>query len=75
MRAVTLSKNLTFEESRSDPMPADGDCLTARGRVIKPGRTLIVSRADVMVHKDGRETLCATLLQTLMAMHGRKDEA
>jgi len=66
---------LTVEYKLNLVAPADGDCLTARGRVIKPGRTLVVSRADVMVHKDGREALCATLLQTLMTMHGRKDEA
>jgi len=66
---------LTVEYKLNLLAPADGDRLTARGRVIKPGRTLVVSQADVVVHKDGRETLCATLLQTLMTMHGRKDEA
>jgi acyl-coenzyme A thioesterase PaaI-like protein len=43
--------------------------------VIRPGRTLVVCRADVMVSKGDRETLCATLLQTLMTMHGRPDES
>ena len=66
---------LTVEYKLNLVAPADGDRLTARGRVIKPGRTLVVSRADVVVHKDGRETLCATLLQTLMTMHGREDDA
>lgn len=66
---------LTVEYKLNLVAPADGDCLTARGHVIKPGRTLVVSRADVAVRKDGRETLCATLLQTLMTLHGRKDEA
>ena len=65
---------LTVEYKLNLVAPADGDRLTARGRVIKPGRTLVVSRADVTVHKNGRETLCATLLQTLMTMHGRRDE-
>jgi uncharacterized protein (TIGR00369 family) len=65
---------LTVEYKLNLVAPADGDRLTARGRVIKPGRTLVISRADVTVHKNGRETLCATLLQTLMTMHGRKDE-
>ena len=45
------------------------------GRVIKPGRTLVVCSADVTVRKHGREILCATLLQTLMTMHGRPDAA
>jgi uncharacterized protein (TIGR00369 family) len=66
---------LTVEYKLNLVAPADGDRLTARGRVVKPGRTLVVSRADVTVRKDGRETLCATLLQTLMTMHGRKDHA
>jgi uncharacterized protein (TIGR00369 family) len=66
---------LTVEYKLNLVAPADGECLVARGRVIKPGRTLVVSRADVTVRKNDRETLCATLLQTLMTMHGRKDEA
>jgi uncharacterized protein (TIGR00369 family) len=66
---------LTVEYKLNLLAPADGDYLTARGQVIKPGRTLVVSRADVMVRKDGRERLCATLLQTLMTMHGHQDEA
>jgi uncharacterized protein (TIGR00369 family) len=66
---------LTVEYKLNLLAPADGDCLIARGRVIRPGRTLVVCRADVAVRKDNRETLCATLLQTLMTMHGRKDEA
>jgi len=66
---------LTVEYKLNLLAPADGDCLTARGRVIKPGRTLVVCRADVLVSKDDREVLCATLLQTLMTMHGRPDQA
>lgn len=66
---------LTVEYKLNLMAPADGDCLVARGRVIKPGRTLVVCRADVAVCKNNQETLCATLLQTLMTMHGRKDEA
>ena len=66
---------LTVEYKLNLVAPADGDCLVARGRVIKPGRTLVVCSADVTVRKDGRETLCATLLQTLMTMHGRPDAA
>jgi uncharacterized protein (TIGR00369 family) len=66
---------LTVEYKLNLLAPADGDCLIARGHVVRPGRTLVVCRADVMVSKGGRETLCATLLQTLMTLHGRKDEA
>ena len=40
--------------------PGLGPLLVARGSVVKPGRTLIVCRADVVViAEDGSETLCA----------------
>lgn len=51
------------------------DLLGAEMSRIEPGRTLVVCSADVTVRKDGRETLCATLLQTLMTMRGRPDAA
>jgi acyl-coenzyme A thioesterase PaaI-like protein len=66
---------LTVEYKLNLVAPADGDCLIARGHVVKPGKTLVVCRADVAIRNNDRETLCATLLQTLMTMHGRKDEA
>ena len=69
------SSGLTVEYKLNLLAPADGDCLTAHGHVIKPGRTLMVCRADVLVSKGDREVLCATLLQTLMTMHGHRDEA
>ncbi|HSO06027.1 MAG TPA: PaaI family thioesterase [Pelomicrobium sp.] len=64
---------LTVEYKLNLLAPGDGDQLIARGEVIKPGRSLVVSRADVVVVKDGREKLCATLLQTLMTMRGRPE--
>jgi len=54
--------------------PGDGELLIADGRVLKAGRNLVVSRAEVYVVKGGRETHCATMQQTLMTMHGRADE-
>lgn len=53
--------------------PADGERLRALGRVLKPGRTLTICDVEVFAHKDGKEKLCAKLLQTLMTMHGRPD--
>ena len=44
--------------------PARGEELVARGRVLRPGRTLTVCRSDVFAVRDGEETLCATMLQT-----------
>jgi uncharacterized protein (TIGR00369 family) len=68
------SSVLTVEYKMNLLAPADGDLLIARGRVLKSGRTLVVAQVDAFVVKAGRETLCATLLQTLMTMHGRPDQ-
>lgn len=67
------SSVLTVEYKMNLLAPGDGEMLIARGTVIKPGKTLVVTRVDAVVLKQGRETLCATLLQTLMTMHGKKD--
>lgn len=64
---------LTVEYKLNLLASADGDWIIARARVVKPGRSLVVSAIDVVVNKRGRETLCATSLQTLMTMHGRPD--
>ena len=53
--------------------PAIGDRLIARGRVIKPGRTLTVSRSDVYAIDDNRKTHIATALVTLMSMESLDD--
>ena len=50
---------------------ADGQRARAVGEVIRSGRTLTVCRIDAWVEKDGRETHCATGMQTLMALVGR----
>jgi uncharacterized protein (TIGR00369 family) len=44
--------------------PAVGDRLVARGRLLRPGRTLSVTAADVFCVDEGREELCATALAT-----------
>ena len=53
--------------------PARGDLLIARGEVLRAGRTLSVCRVDVAVRRDGVETLCATMQQTLVRLSGRPD--
>jgi uncharacterized protein (TIGR00369 family) len=68
------SSVLTVEYKMNLLAPGDGELLVARGSVLRPGRSLVVTRVDAFVVKDGRETLCATLLQTLMTMHGKKDQ-
>ncbi len=62
---------LTVEYKINLLAPADGDMLIARAQVVRPGRTLTVSRADVVVVKDGQETLCGYMQQTLMRIVGR----
>jgi uncharacterized protein (TIGR00369 family) len=64
---------LTVEYKMNIMAPGDGELMIARGEVIRAGRTLVVARADVFAVKAGRETHCASLLQTLMTMHGKSD--
>lgn len=64
---------LTVEYKMNLLAPGDGRWLIARGRVIKAGRSLVVSQADVAVVKDGTERLCAILLQTLMTIQGKPE--
>ena len=64
---------LTVEYKMNLLAPGDGEILIARGQVLKAGRTLVVAQVNVVVNKGGRETLCATVLQTLITMHGKPD--
>ena len=61
---------LTIEYKVNFLAPADGELLIATGHVVKPGRTVIVCHADVIVHKGGSERLCATMTETMMVMRG-----
>lgn len=53
--------------------PGKGERLIARGRVVKPGRTLTVCRTDVAGLSGGSETLIATGLFTMMQVEGLAD--
>ena len=64
---------LTVEYKLNLVAPADGEKLIARGQVVRPGRTLIVTKAEVFVIKAGKETLCALMQQTIMVMHGKTE--
>jgi uncharacterized protein (TIGR00369 family) len=64
---------LTVEFKINLVAPALGELLVARGRVVRPGRTLTVSHAEVSVVKDGAERVCAILQQTLMTVLGRPE--
>ena len=54
--------------------PADGQKLIARGRVVRPGRTLIITKAEVFAVNDSKETLCALMQQTIMVMHDKAEK-
>ena len=65
---------LTVEYKLNILRPGAGHTLIARGRVLKPGRTLSVVNADVFALNAGEETLCVTSIQTLMALAGKADD-
>lgn len=65
---------LTVEFKMNLLAPADGEKLIARGQVVRSGRTLIVTKAEVFAVKDGKESLCALMQQTIMVMHGKVEK-
>ncbi len=65
---------LTVEYKMNLLAPADGERLIARGQVIRPGRTLIITQIDVFAVQGTKETRCALMQQTIMAMHGKAEK-
>ncbi len=65
---------LTVEYKMNLMAPADGEKIIARGKVVRPGRTLIVTQAEVFAVKDGKERQCALMQQTIMVMHGKSEK-
>jgi uncharacterized protein (TIGR00369 family) len=57
---------VTAEYRISFLAPASGQKLIARGSVLRPGRSLIHTRSDVIAVADGRETLVATGLGSMV---------
>lgn len=53
--------------------PGRGEKLVARGSVIRPGRTLSITRGEVYAEADGRSILCAAMQQTLMMLPDTPD--
>lgn len=66
---------LTVEYKVNFLSPALGEKLIARGRVLKPGRTLIPCFGEVYVKNAGKEKLVATMLATMITREdtGLKD--
>ena len=61
---------LTTELKVNFLRPAGDGLLCAKGRVIKPGRTLTIVQADVTEIRDGREIHVLTGLVTVMFVDG-----
>jgi uncharacterized protein (TIGR00369 family) len=62
---------LSIEFKTNMLAPADGERFIARGRVIKPGRTIFVTDATVHAVRKGEEKLVATMTGTMMVVTGR----
>lgn len=65
---MPVSECLTAEYKINFVAPAIGDTLIARGKVLKSGKTLVVTSADVFVIHQGKEKLCAIMQQTLFVI-------
>ena len=64
---------LTVEYKVNFVSPAIGERIIARGRVIRPGSTVMVCAGDVFAFTDGNEKLVATMLATFMTLRDRAD--
>jgi uncharacterized protein (TIGR00369 family) len=60
------SEVLTTEYKVNFIAAAAGERLIARGRVIKPGRTITVTMAEAFCLQHGVERACAVMLQSLI---------
>ena len=65
---------LTVEYKLNLLAPAAGERLIAVADVVKPGRTLAITRGEVYAETAGRRTLCAIMQQTLIVMAGKPDQ-
>jgi uncharacterized protein (TIGR00369 family) len=67
------SSVLTVEYKLNLLAPAQGERIIAEGFVVRPGRTLVITRGEVHAERAGKRTLVALMQQTLMVMHGKPD--
>jgi uncharacterized protein (TIGR00369 family) len=61
---------LTVEYKVNFLSPAQGERMLARGRVIRPGRTVTVCGGDVLAVRAGEQRLVATMLATMATVRG-----
>jgi len=69
------SSVLTVEFKLNLLAPAQGERIVAEGFVVKPGRTLTITRGEVHAERAGERVLVAIMQQTLMVMRGKPDRA
>lgn len=69
------SSVLTVEYKLNLVAPASGERLIAEAEVVKPGRTLMITRGEVFAERNGERTLCAIMQQTLIVLAGRPDQS
>ncbi|MBX9868335.1 MAG: PaaI family thioesterase [Burkholderiaceae bacterium] len=48
--------------------PGIGEKLIARGKLVKPGKTLVIATAEIFAVNQGSEKLCALMQQTLFVI-------
>jgi uncharacterized protein (TIGR00369 family) len=63
---------LTVEFKVNLLAPGEGESFLARGRVVKPGRTLMVCTGDLVTSRAGVERSLVTMLATVMVVRERK---
>lgn len=67
------SEVLTIEYKVNFLAPALGERFIAKGEVIKPGRTVTVCKGEVLAVKEGKESLVAVIMATIMRREQRND--
>lgn len=65
---------LSVQHSTNFLSPAQGEYLEAHGHVIKSGRTLSITEAEVYAIRDGHRHLCVKMTQTVMNMQGKPEK-
>jgi uncharacterized protein (TIGR00369 family) len=65
---------LTVEFKVNLMAPARGERFIAQGRVIKPGRTLLVVEAEVLAEEKGSRKSVAHMLATMMCLMNTNDQ-
>jgi uncharacterized protein (TIGR00369 family) len=69
MSALPLGADvLTLEYKVNFMRPAAGELLIAEANVLKAGRSVVVTRVEIYVVKDGERSLCAAMQQSIMRM-------